>query len=105
VWATDFRRALMAREHLKVERYKDQFYPALLSWQFGSFLNGLAKNPRTFPSFADYFTPYWVNQPFTEKRVEDAPYSLEVAADVTLAAKLGLLSQRAFVAMNPTDTR
>ena len=101
---TDYTLVMDAYRHIAELRFKEQFYPALLSYHFASFANSFGKNPPKLPAFSEWLQP-WLRLAMQGERAKDAPYSLELAADVTLAFKLGILSQRALTALRPDKLR
>ena len=81
-------------------------YPTLsLRHSVISLQYGLAGKGLQAPSFDD-LVPEWLSlKPVPKGRDKNAPYSVTIAGDVTLAEKLGILSNRALAALNYTKLK
>ena len=96
---------MSAFRYLPNLRYKDNFAAMFLNYQFRGFAGSFSKNPPPLPAFEEFLQPWMRLALESEGRAADAPYSPLLAADVTLAFNLGILSQRALVALRPNLLR
>lgn len=104
-WTLDYHEAMSAYAYLPNLRYKDNFAAMFLNYQFRGFAGGFSKNSPALPPFEEFLQP-WMRLILESKgRAKDAPYSPLLAADVTLAFNLHILSQRALVALRPNLLR
>lgn len=75
-------------------------YPSLITaYTVEAFRRSFSKNA-PMPSFDDFVPAFMKPDKAEEPRQANAPYSEMLAADVTLALRLGILSNRALADLN-----